>query len=207
MSTLVLTSKPVTAPVARFCPNCPNKVPVVSPELVKRIVERLSPAERLVACNRAALWILTRHPGLTVYEGVHGRAYHPDEQLMIALEVGIVAETPCPFHSEMGCCLGGCATQREWAREPSVGHYLFLPNGILRLLEGPAVVRMLARHVIADAKTAGLTRTSGFAKFGLPTPEGALTLPSADEKSETLTEKDEVVSDDSFPTHVPTGGA
>lgn len=154
---------------AMSCDYCPSEVPVVSGELARRVISRLSPAQRYLAMSLALEWLVTRHEGLELY-GISAehvgagdllpRPYEAWETDLIALEFGIVAGLPCPFREDdvHGCILGGLGPLYNRALETGKAPYFWLPSALLRLLDRETYRTFVARKEIADAKVAGLSR-------------------------------------------------
>lgn len=163
-------------PPVRICRFCPKAVPIVSDDLARAIAARFNPTVQKDLAYLCTRWLLERHEGLTLYQGLRGESLAPDERLAVAEEVGLVARLPCPFVVNGWCALGGCSAQPGWVREELKEHkeqFGFLPAMLLRVLD-PETLRYLTQsHQIADAKVTGLWRRSGF-----PIPERRRTAPT-----------------------------
>ncbi len=147
--------------MARLCPDCPT-VPVVSQRLADVVTKRLPVSRQAAVLIAAMAWLVERHVGLTLYEGINGRPYTDTEKDAIGAETGLVAGLPCPFVSEKGCTLGGLGAGYSIIKDSGRPPYAWLPVWITRAY-ALADYRILVRHRnIADAKVALLTRNSVF---------------------------------------------
>jgi len=152
------------------CQDCPARVPIVSQALAAKLAVRLPPecrARTAVACLE---WLTRQDHGLSLYEGINGRAYSSLEKDLIALEVPIVATLPCPFAAPTepeGCILGGIGSL-----DPGAAPFGWLPTMLLWLIDPVSFRAQITSHSIADAKVSMLTR-----KTLLDPYEGSQRLP------------------------------
>lgn len=145
------------------CPNCPNEVPVVSEKLAKQIVSRLDKQQRIAAELAALQWLVTRHEGLSIYWGIHGRPYTHFEQDAIALETAATSVLPCPFYEvPQGCILWGLGSYFNRVSETGHKHYGWLPTMVARLLCRDTFLDLVAHQQVADVKVAFLSRNEFF---------------------------------------------
>ena len=143
------------------CPNCPT-VPVVSDQLAERIVQGWPEELRGRAIRLAIEWLTTRHPGLSLYEGISGRPYSREEKDRIAVETAAVAALPCPFHSEGGCAIGSLGPDFNRVEETAKAPYGWLPTLVARWCDRDGYRGLVRARAVADAKVALLTRNEYF---------------------------------------------
>ncbi len=140
------------------CPQCP-RVPIVSQYITICLLRSMNQAQRQAVLISSMAWLLERHPGLVLYEGINGRPYTSDEQRAIALETGLVEELPCPFQGTDGLCtINGLGPHFNQAEEPGRPPFVFLPTAIVRMLAPNELRHLVQAQTIADAKLMLLTR-------------------------------------------------
>jgi hypothetical protein len=145
------------------CGDCPNVVPVVSEALAHQIVSRLDKQQAIPAELAALQWLVTRHEGLAIYWGIHGRPYTHFEQDAIALETEAASGLPCPFYEvPQGCLLNGLGPYFNRVSETGHQHYGWLPTMVARLLCRDTFRDLVAHQQIADVKVAFLSRNEFF---------------------------------------------
>jgi len=130
---------------------------VVSLALATRIVAMLPERQRAAILKRSLEWLVTRHPGLTVYLGVHGRPYSQDERATIAKECAAVEGLACPFLDGELCKLDrlpGYEPELEVGRAP----YLWIPTAMAKLLGEHTLREAVRLKEVADAKVTMLSR-------------------------------------------------
>ena len=148
-----------------ICNNCPT-VPIVSSHLTAQVLRGKAKETWGKALIASMSWLLERHPGLEIYEGINGRPYTIEERSTIALETGLVERLGCPLRTETGCILGGLGPHYNPGDEAKRGPYVFLPTAIARMLAPNELKNLVASCAVADAKVMVLTRNSS-----LPTRE------------------------------------
>lgn len=155
--------------------------------LAAAVAKRIPPVARTGIVDRAVAWLTEQHPGLTLYAGIIGRMYAPDERIAVAADLWAVERTPCPFHGPLGCTLGGLTDAMGWRREAKRTDLVWLPSALVRIWDN-GLLRALAReHAIADAKLAGFTQHGDF-----PMPRWSSNQPYLGRSL--LQEKEKVVS-------------
>jgi len=107
-------------------------------------------------------WLTRRDPGVECYEGITGRAYTTKEKDTIALDHGVIANLPCPFHAVDGCMLGGLGPHYNCADEVGHATYGWLPTMVARYLDREQLRDLARMRAIADGKISLLTRNDVF---------------------------------------------
>lgn len=156
------------------CPPCQYTVPAVSPGLVAEALERLLPTQRTAILVSTLAWLIERHDGLQMFEGITGRPYTNEEKKQIAFDQSAVESLPCPYHEGEKCLIGGLGPKFTYAQEYDKGPYGWLPTLVARALDIVTFRELCKRHFIADAKIALMTRTTEFPTRGMPTAEDVL---------------------------------
>jgi hypothetical protein len=144
------------------CPNCPT-VPVVSLQLADKVLKAIPEQRRHRALLAAMEWLVTKHPGLNLYEGIHGRAYTKTERDAIAVETGAVCGLTCPLYTEKGGCLiGGLGCNYNHSNEMGKLPYGWLPTLLARAWALNDYRQAVILRAVADAKVTLLNRNEGF---------------------------------------------
>ena len=146
------------------CSGCPTNVPVVSQELACHLVVLMPLDKRTRVAVKAMEWLVERHEGLSLYEGVNGRQYTTEERNAIALETPVVAALPCPFYApdKLGrCVVGGLGKRYNSRDELGKAPYGFLPAMLMRMIDRPGYRTLVQSRTVADAKVAMVTRNEG----------------------------------------------
>ncbi len=144
------------------CFTCPQ-VPAISEELAHRFIQRLSEDEKWPALMLALAWLVERHEGLQLYEGITGRPYTVEEKDRIGAETGYVAAAICPYFVGPEEC-----RVRRLCSDPPVEadrlrqRFFWLPTAVARSLAKEQFHTLVADGHVADAKVAILTRPSGW---------------------------------------------
>ena len=167
--------------LGRACPDCPLHVPIVANFIARDVVERV----RALGSNRcyeilerAAGWLVQKHEGLTIYEGINGRPYTPQEKDAIGGETGFAAASACPFaKADATCGLGGLCNEVEWFHNASRRAYIFLPSALMLGLAPDAYREMVRAHRVADAKVGWLTRNAQLPATHVWDQDGAFVVP------------------------------
>ncbi len=144
------------------CPSCPGPVPVISQSLAAQVIGKIPELQRPAILIATFEWLTRKDQGLTIYEGIIGRPYTNKEKDTIALEHGIVAELPCPYHTPDGCMLGGLGPHYNRIEETAKAPYGWLPTLVAKFLDRATLKDLARRRQIADAKISLLTRNEGF---------------------------------------------
>lgn len=139
------------------CPNCPT-VPVVSWRLAQRVLANVPLGQRPGLAVAALEWLTARHEGLNLFEGINGRPYEEFERDLIALEVGIVENLPCPFWRANDCLLGGLGEHFNYTEEAGKPPYGWLPALVATFYDRNTYRELVKRGAVADAKIALVTR-------------------------------------------------
>lgn len=146
------------------CKGCPTSVPVVSDELATHLAIMMPDDVRHKTCEASLAWLVTRHEGLSIYLGINGRGYTPEERNLIAGETPAVASLPCPYYdktAKSGCILGGLGRRYSKRQEANKAPYGWLPTMLMRRLDPQALKTLVKSKEIADAKVTMLTRNDG----------------------------------------------
>lgn len=144
------------------CPNCPGPVPVVSQSLAQKLISQIPETKRPGILIATFEWLTRKDEGLTIYEGINGRPYTDREKDIIAMEHGIVAELPCPYHTPNGCMLGGLGPHYNRIEETGKAPYGWLPTLVAKFLDRRTLLELARKRQIADAKISLLTRNEWF---------------------------------------------
>ena len=110
--------------------SCPagGYVPVVSRQKGLEILDAIPPERREMMLVRAMTWLLAKHEGVELYAGILGRPYTDDEKHTIALDVGAVSVSPCPFLRGDGGCAVRDGGPKYLGEGPGLD-YRWLPSG------------------------------------------------------------------------------
>lgn len=140
------------------CLNCPGPVPVISERLAKQIIPVIPRGDHSIVLQATFDWLRERHEGLTIYKGITGRDYTNSEKDEIGPEHGVVADLPCPYHTPIGCLIGGLGAHHNFAEEMNQPPYGWLPTMLARILDRAYLKQLAENREIADAKISLLTR-------------------------------------------------
>lgn len=142
------------------CQDCPNQVPIVSARVARLIVEALPVPLFARVKIKSFEWLTTKHPGLTLYEGIHGRWYTDLEKDVIALEAENVRGTGCPYQQDGRCLIiEYLPSQCADVNGDNLG---WMPTFLARELDKRLLLDLVAARAVADAKVAGVTRRTHF---------------------------------------------
>ena len=144
------------------CSRCPGPVPVMSVALARRILAQVPELQRPKILIASFEWLCGKDEGIRIYEGITGRPYTDREKDAIALDQGVVAGLPCPYHTPNGCMLGELGPQYNARDEHQKAPYGWLPTLVAREWDRATLTDMAKRREIADAKISLLTRNAEF---------------------------------------------
>jgi hypothetical protein len=150
------------------CGTCPGRVPVVL---------RIE-AECLIANNVAVLtnareaslrWLISKHDGIQMYEGITNRPYTREEKARLAGETEIIRTATCPYSENNTCilhtkplrCLCSDVSSHESRLRqvsPLVPDYGPLPTYIVAKLDKSELLSLIQSGEVPDAVLA-LSRT------------------------------------------------
>lgn len=151
--------------------SCPaaGYVPIISRQKGLEILAAIPRERRESLLVRAMTWLLAKHEGVELYAGVLGRHYTNEEKSTIALDVGAVSVTTCPFvKGDGGCAIVENGPQYNPGQEVGKAPYYWLPTLIATQWAMADFRDHARRGLIADAKIANLSRNKAFA-FRTPT--------------------------------------
>lgn len=144
-------------------PTCPDRTPLVSPDLGALIYSRLRITQIESVKMACADWLCQKNDGLAFYLGIRGRGYNSQEKAAIATDQHVVANIRCPFHlSDGGSLIGGCCSTIEYALDGNNKTFLWLPTYLMKRFDEPALIYLIDTRQVADAKIALATVREDF---------------------------------------------